>query len=86
MAAGLVRAIGVSNFGERHLRALLAHRPRIPPAVNQIERHPYLQQPGLRTLCEAEGIRLVRTGRWRCCPRPQQQRWCAVYQPRGWRR
>jgi diketogulonate reductase-like aldo/keto reductase len=56
-ADGLVRAIGVSNFHEGHLRQLLsvAH---IPPAINQIEFHPYLQQPGLVDFCEQQGIRV----------------------------
>ena len=55
-----MRTIGVSNFGVTHLRALLALAPRIRPAVNQVELHPYLPQTALRALCEAEGIRLVR--------------------------
>jgi len=37
---GLVRAIGVSNYMVRHLEELTAEA-RIPPAVNQIELHPF---------------------------------------------
>jgi len=37
---GLVRAIGVSNYMVRHLEELMAEA-RIPPAVNQIELHPF---------------------------------------------
>ncbi len=51
---GLVRAIGVSNFLTRHLEALLAEA-RIPPAVNQVEWHPWLQQPALVRLCQERG-------------------------------
>ncbi|MDR1062086.1 MAG: aldo/keto reductase [Clostridiales bacterium] len=40
---GLARAIGVSNFLPHHIDELLADA-KIKPAVNQIERHPYLQQ------------------------------------------
>lgn len=41
---GLVRAIGVSNFDESQLRALVeAESTRIKPAVNQVELHPLKQ-------------------------------------------
>jgi diketogulonate reductase-like aldo/keto reductase len=45
--AGLVRAIGVSNFQPAHLRRII-DETGVTPAANQIELHPYLQQPGLR--------------------------------------
>lgn len=54
-AEGRARAIGVSNFTERHLRELLA-RCEVRPAVNQVELHPFLPQTSLRALCAAEGI------------------------------
>ena len=44
---GLVRAIGVSNFNQPHLERIIAETG-VTPAVNQVELHPYLQQPGLR--------------------------------------
>ena len=44
--AGLVRHIGVSNFSQAKLAALLAGAD-LAPEVNQVERHPYLQQPEL---------------------------------------
>jgi 2,5-diketo-D-gluconate reductase A len=44
---GLVRAIGVSNFQPAHLRRIIEETGETP-AVNQVELHPYLQQPGLR--------------------------------------
>ncbi len=55
---GLVREIGVSNFGEEDLRALLSHA-RIKPSVNQLEFHPYLQSRPLAALCAAEGVALA---------------------------
>jgi 2,5-diketo-D-gluconate reductase A len=45
--SGRVKAIGVSNFKEHHLRRLFGET-EIRPAVNQIEIHPYLAQDDLR--------------------------------------
>ncbi len=55
--SGRVRAIGVSNFLVHHLQDLLQDA-RIVPMVNQVEFHPYLQQPELQTLCSQHHIRL----------------------------
>lgn len=52
---GKVRAIGVSNFTQRRLTDLLS-KTSIVPAVNQIEAHPYLQQPKLLEFCRSKGI------------------------------
>ncbi|VUC24082.1 unnamed protein product [Clonostachys rosea] len=52
---GKTRAIGVSNLNERRLQELLKVS-EITPAVNQIEAHPYLQQPALKAFCESNGI------------------------------
>jgi len=54
-AQGLVRAIGVSNFTDDHLRHLLDHCS-IKPVMNQLEVHPYHQQPKLLSFCEDNGI------------------------------
>jgi len=54
-AEGRARAIGVSNFQIGHLRRLL-DETEIPPAVNQIEVHPYLTQAPLLAFHAAEGI------------------------------
>ena len=43
-AAGRVRAIGVCNFEPDRLMDL-CHNAKIVPAVNQVEVHPYTQQP-----------------------------------------
>mmetsp|Transcript_16641 Transcript_16641/g.27580 ORF Transcript_16641/g.27580 Transcript_16641/m.27580 type:complete len:327 (-) Transcript_16641:2245-3225(-) len=55
---GLVRDIGVSNFSVKKLKTLL-QTARIRPSVNQVERHPYLQQPELVQFCQAHGIVLT---------------------------
>ena len=55
MDEGLVKNIGVSNFPVSLLHELMT-RCRIPPAVNQVEAHPYLQQPRLLQYCQARGI------------------------------
>jgi diketogulonate reductase-like aldo/keto reductase len=44
---GRIRSIGVSNFQPRHLRRL-GEEFQIVPAVNQVELHPFLQQPEVR--------------------------------------
>jgi D-xylose reductase len=53
--AGLVRHIGVCNYGVSLLRDLLASA-RIRPAVLQVELHPYLAQEKLLRFCREEGI------------------------------
>ena len=52
---GLVKDIGVSNFSVKKLKHLLT-TARIKPAVNQVERHPYFQNPELLDFCKANGI------------------------------
>jgi len=54
-AQGRVKAIGVSNFLVHHLEALLPYTT-IRPMVNQVEFHPYLQQPGLQQFCRDHQI------------------------------
>ncbi|MYM20563.1 aldo/keto reductase [Brevibacterium sp. 5221] len=52
---GLVRAIGVSNFMVDHLTRLL-DQADVVPAVNQIEVHPYFQQPEVQAFGREHGI------------------------------
>ena len=54
---GLVRAIGLSNTG-RSLLGFVLDWCRIPPAVDQVEFHPYHQQRELLDACTAAGVRL----------------------------
>lgn len=55
LSTGKVRAIGVSNFTASRLKDLLSQTD-IVPAVNQIEAHPYLQQPALFDFCKSKNI------------------------------
>ncbi len=57
-ASGKVKAIGVSNYGIKHLEAL-KKKSGILPAVNQVEFSPFLYQKELQAYCEEEGIQLV---------------------------
>ncbi len=54
---GKARAIGVCNFLSHHLDELLAFA-EVPPAVDQVEFHPWLQQPGLQRYLAESGIAL----------------------------
>lgn len=55
---GKVKHIGVANHSERHLEDLLAYA-QIPPAVNQIEIHPYHAQFQLASFCVQRGIAVM---------------------------
>lgn len=53
--AGMTRHIGVSNFSIAKLKSLL-ETAEIPPAMNQVELHPYLQQSKLLAFGQANNI------------------------------
>ena len=53
--AGTLRAIGVSNFQSDRLVDLLVHH-RVPPAVNQLEMHPFCQQIEADAFLKERGI------------------------------
>ncbi|TFK51964.1 Aldo/keto reductase [Heliocybe sulcata] len=53
--SGKTRAIGVSNFGVKHLEELAA-ASSTKPAVNQIELHPWCQQKDIVNYCKKNGI------------------------------
>lgn len=53
--AGRIKAIGISNFLERHIEELLK-TAEIIPMVNQMEFHPYLIQQNLIDYCNDKSI------------------------------
>jgi len=53
--AGLAKAIGVSNWRISDLEQV-CEGARVKPVCNQLEAHPYLQQPKLLSWCQAHGI------------------------------
>lgn len=55
---GLAKHIGVSNFSTTKLKALM-DTARIKPEMNQIELHPYLQQPDMLEFCNQQGIHVT---------------------------
>ena len=55
---GLCKHIGVSNFSIKKLDALLK-TAKIKPEMNQIELHPYLQQPAMVEFCKSNSIYLT---------------------------
>jgi diketogulonate reductase-like aldo/keto reductase len=52
---GVVRAVGVCNFLIPHMEGLLAIA-NVPPAVDQVEHHPRLQQPELHDFLSEHGV------------------------------
>lgn len=56
-ATDKVRAVGVSNYQENHLKEILDLRSLVP-AVNQIELHPYLSQNDLVEFCTQHNIKI----------------------------
>ena len=61
LATGRARSIGVSNFLVPHLERLLAETD-IVPAVDQIELHPYHQQPDVVAFAGYHDIRIEAWG------------------------
>jgi len=56
--AGKTKGIGVSNFSVPKLKHILDNCT-IPPAINQAEHHPYLQQTKLRQFCREHNIHMT---------------------------
>ncbi len=55
---GLCRHIGVSNFSGAKLKALVDDA-RLKPEMNQIELHPYLQQPAMLEFCGKHDVAIT---------------------------
>ncbi len=53
--SGRAKAIGVSNYAINHLQEMDTYA-RIPPAVNQIELHPFWFRRDLMEFCQERGI------------------------------
>ncbi|CAG8536395.1 15027_t:CDS:2 [Gigaspora rosea] len=53
---GLVKSIGVSNYGVKHLQELLDSNPEIKPAINQVEIHPWLARSDIVSFCNKHNI------------------------------
>jgi diketogulonate reductase-like aldo/keto reductase len=63
VSIGLVRHIGVSNFGISDIAELLSSKTlTIVPFLNQVEYNLYLQQRDLRNYCQQQGILLASFG------------------------
>jgi len=61
--AGKLRALGVSNFNERHMRDILEDTERtLPIAANEVEFHPWWPQRALRRFCTQHHIALIAYG------------------------
>eukprot|EP01122_Echinamoeba_exundans_P012526 TRINITY_DN5253_c0_g1_i1.p1 TRINITY_DN5253_c0_g1~~TRINITY_DN5253_c0_g1_i1.p1 ORF type:complete len:286 (-),score=63.97 TRINITY_DN5253_c0_g1_i1:56-913(-) len=59
--AGLTKQIAVSNYSVDNLKEFVPNA-RIKPVLNQVEYHPYLQQPELAQYCKEHGIGLASYG------------------------
>lgn len=59
--SGKARSIGVSNYYQPHLEATLA-KASIPPSINQIEYHPYLQHSDLIDYHRSKNIAIAAYG------------------------
>lgn len=56
--SGKIKSIGISNFSAAYILDLL-RGTSIPPAVLQIEHHPYLQQPRLIEFVQSKNIAIT---------------------------
>ncbi|XP_063438763.1 glyoxal reductase-like [Mytilus trossulus] len=55
---GLIRSVGVSNFGIQHLEGIKSHGLPVP-SVNQIELHPWQQKPDIVKYCRDNNIAVM---------------------------
>ena len=59
--AGKIKSGGVSNYGVHHIQELIDSKPKIIPAINQVELHPFLQRKDIESICTKYGIHLEGT-------------------------
>uniref|UniRef100_A0A3B3CKB7 alcohol dehydrogenase (NADP(+)) n=1 Tax=Oryzias melastigma TaxID=30732 RepID=A0A3B3CKB7_ORYME len=76
-ASGKVRSIGVSNFSILQLQRLMA-LCRVPPAVNQVELHPYLVQADMMEFCRSRNIALTAFSPFGSPARPPEEFECGT--------
>lgn len=57
VSMGKIKSIGVSNYGENHLKDLLEYC-KVKPTVNQVEFHPMCYQKQLLAFCKSNSIYL----------------------------
>ena len=55
---GLIKHVGVSNFSQKKLNDLMTETTDIPE-LNQVELHPFLQQPKMLDFCNKNSIHLT---------------------------
>jgi len=60
--AGKVRAIGVSNFQPDRVMDLLMFGAKMPPAINQVETHPFCQQIENQAFLQQNNIQIESWG------------------------
>lgn len=53
----MVKSIGVSNWGTKHIQELL-DAGSVLPVVNQIDLHPFMRHPDIVKICQDNGILL----------------------------
>ncbi len=82
LESGRARAIGVSNYTERHLRELLRHAS-VVPVVNQVEFSPFLYQRDLLEFCRKHRIQLEAYAPLTASRRLREQRITAIAKKHG---
>lgn len=70
---GLVRHLGVSNFSIPKWQSIL-DVARIPPEVNQVEAHPYLQQRDLRAFARRHDLHITAYSSLGAPDRPEEMK------------